>query len=1476
MTRTCAGALALVNWKGVFYERYLFDRHVTALEGANGAGKTTVMIAAYIVLLPDMSRLRFTNLGETSATGGDRGVWGRLGDLGRPSYAVIDFILPGKRRLVAGVHLERKGEPSVEPTAFIVTDLGPDVRLQDLLLLVQGETEAVPELSELRENAAKHGGWLKTFASVRDYLTELFDHGVLPLRLGTDEERNKFNEMLRTSMTGGISSTLSKGLRSFLLKEEAGLANTLQRMRANLDACRRTRIEVQESRRLEHEIGGVYEAGHTMFAAAFSATRERADELSRRVDTAEAELVKVSEAEVLARKAFEKTVAELEKLEIRHKELGGQLTAAQKLHTTLRDAQAAFKRLSSCTQALDEANRDLHLAAQVRSGTETQRALRRGELRRAEAGYNLAAQGLADLQQGIQELHRRAGAFRQVVRRLSEAELNLQASPLPASNFSDCLRSAQAELGKTDQERREVKMLLDDATAHRSRHEEAMKALRSLCDDQVEVENAYQAAITALGGHRDCIALARRLPVLEENLSEEHHLEARQVLVRQQAHELGVVITDESAKDSIIRLLDSAEAERADREVHAASYGTIVTESRLLLNGLTAQEQELRKRLPQWLDLDTRANRIGVHLGTAVLDRPGLEVARIALAEQLATAKRIEEELWNAQERLLLEARELLAAEGPFSPDLLQLRDRLGAELLATSFEDLALEEAGRFEAQLGSLTQALVVDDPHRAAAEAADRPDALCDLWLVARDANLEGLTAAQLTPRPGERDLRVNEGPALRISRIPSRPRLGRRARERRAAELRQEAATRAIELNEARVHRHALERLINDGDLVLAGHALWLAGNPALEMDEVHRQIAETEERLRQSGQKLIHHNQAAQVFSTRIKGLRALLGEAFLLDPPDHGLRLKAVMAELEAARRAKVMVSTKERHAEHVDRELAVLRQPPLNPDEILRLEKRLEELILLRNRLESGIDALEYVLANRVALTWNEAPERLAVEQELLPALNTQLQEAKQERDNADKILRETEQCHEESVQRFHAADANQKNAAKEHESARNHFESFGVPRPTEKEIAAAAHAANLLAGELSNFGQRRDDLLKRHGSEEKVAQQAQKAVQAAEAHLTVERREAEPALKRWQALQDRAERHGLTGALHTERTARLGEIRGHVNLVQEAKAQEKVLLERLRGAQDGPALLKSLELLHQQHDTSDVGFADACLDLWLAVRDWLHRRLPAQMAEQSDPSESLLLLRDRLMGLEERLSSQERDLRGESEDVAKSISVQIRKARGQVMRLNQNLEGVGFGSIQGICVRLDMVERMDQILRALRTGAVQGLLFQADIPIEEALDQIFKRHGGGRTGGQRLLDYREYVHLHVEIRRRAGGNWEQANPNRLSTGEAIGVGAALMMVVLTEWERDATFLRGKRSHGSLRFLFLDEANRLSHDNLGIIFDLCRTLDLQLLIAAPEVARAEGNTTYHLVRRTTVDGREEVVVSGRRIRAKP
>lgn len=85
--------------------------------------------------------------------------------------------------------------------------------------------------------------------------------------------------------------------------------------------------------------------------------------------------------------------------------------------------------------------------------------------------------------------------------------------------------------------------------------------------------------------------------------------------------------------------------------------------------------------------------------------------------------------------RLHAEVRELLAAGGPVSPELLALRDRLGAELLAASYEEVGIDEAGAVEARLGLAVHALVVEDLDEAVRAVADRPEALESVWLVGR---------------------------------------------------------------------------------------------------------------------------------------------------------------------------------------------------------------------------------------------------------------------------------------------------------------------------------------------------------------------------------------------------------------------------------------------------------------------------------------------------------------------------------------------------------------------------------------------------------------------------------------------------------------------------------------------------------------------------------------------------------------------
>ena len=49
--------------------------------------------------------------------------------------------------------------------ALVQGPLEPTVRLQDLLLLTTGDQQAVPELDELRENAARLSAKLRRLAS---------------------------------------------------------------------------------------------------------------------------------------------------------------------------------------------------------------------------------------------------------------------------------------------------------------------------------------------------------------------------------------------------------------------------------------------------------------------------------------------------------------------------------------------------------------------------------------------------------------------------------------------------------------------------------------------------------------------------------------------------------------------------------------------------------------------------------------------------------------------------------------------------------------------------------------------------------------------------------------------------------------------------------------------------------------------------------------------------------------------------------------------------------------------------------------------------------------------------------------------------------------------------------------------------------------------------------------------------------------
>jgi chromosome partition protein MukB len=1453
MSRARATALALVNWKGVFYERYQLDRRVTALEGANGAGKTTVMIAAYIVLLPDMSRLRFTNLGETAAIGGDRGIWGRLGEPSRPSYAALELDLGDGVRVIAGVLLTRKAEPTLELTPFLISELAPGIRLQDLLLVVTAEEEAVPELAELRANVAAARAKLEVFSSAKDYFATLFELGIGALRLSSDEDRSRLGDMLRTSMTGGISRAITAELRSFLLREQVSIGDTLGRMRENLNACRRTRIEVSEAQLLEQEISGVYDAGQGMFAAALQATRERAHEQREAA-------LSLEEGATRARQALTHAVCAAETLAAREQELSQELGQQRAALDLLREQT----RISESHEALRAIQRDvdqerLAAAAQVellrahKQSAASEREAHKKQREMAQQNQERAALGLADLQAGLDELHRRGSAHRQAQRLLAEIA-TLSGEQPNVAELPARVAQAQSRLREIDAERlgRERALTL---AAQRQAEWRAASALLSELGHASTPDSAYQLAREAL---RELDKLEQALaekPALSERLAEHRRLAERQQVAHKAAQALAVT-PGPGVLQQLDGLLTAADAELEKLEEQKRA----LEDERRRVSG---ERKSTRERLAQaqanlgkHRRLLQRVERISAGAGPFTPTREAVLRLRDSLSGEREELKSALQAATARREQLLHDANHLEGSAGQFSAELLKLRDELDGELLGNRFEELDVKEAARLEALLGPLTQAIVVDDVALASARLQGKPRELSELRLIAAGTDL-ALLNQHASEHAG--DLYVSEGPALRVTRRPERPTLGRRARAARIEDLRKEAVTLGEELERRQARLRAVTTALGEIDQLLPDAELLERGDPAQAqslLQTAEQQLTRDEQALDQSVVEL-----ALRVNETRARAgrQRNLLSEAFLLDAENHAEMAAGIGSELGRLEQAQSQLSRLAKQREKLGALLEALRSPPPAVEELARFEAERTELSAERDRIFRLLEALTQLGQELPALAWADAERSLQNREQVAPALEEQHQRARAAVEATELQVLAAEAAWERATGELQSAEAELCAIAAHAERLAQELSSSSVPADLTPE-RAAQQLSELRATAARLTLEERDLLARRGAGAERVRQLGQDLAKI-EVELDAAKASAEPARARWQALRDHAERELV---LHSGESSEHDEPRTALELAAEARSRAELLQDRLAAARGGDSLATEIG---EQTLAND----DAFLTLWLRVREWLARRVPAQVAQVEDPLLALERLRGHLTVLEQRLGHQEADLRGASEDIARGIEVQLRRAKAQVRRLNQNLDGVSFGSIAGIRVELRRAAQMEPVLRALAEGSAQELLFQSSLPTEEALSEILRRYGGGRSGGGRVLDYREYLELVVEVQRKADGSWEPANPTRLSTGEAIGVGAALMMVVLAEWERDANLLRARRGPGSLRFLFLDEANRLSQDNLGSLFDLCESLDLQLLIAAPEVARADGNTTYRLIRKVSEDGREEVIVSGRR-----
>ena len=1457
--------LALVNWRGMFYERYVLDPGVTALEGANGAGKTTVMIAAYVVLLPDQRFLHFEPLAEDGARAEDRGVWGRLGE-GEDSYAAIDFRLANGERLVAGVHLARTGRDGGELHPFLVRGLPPDVQLQHVLLEHRDGHDEVPAPDRLADLSAVSGARFEWSDSVNAYLQNLFDAGVTPMPLSTDSERAKLNELLRTSMLGGISRRLGEGLRGFLLRPEEGLGDTLIRIRGSLDDCRRTRMQVEESRRLEREIHDILDAGVHMFAAAVEGARRFADERQRQA------------AEAL-RKENDARVAH-DGLVLRHADARTTLTVAEgdeaetkiaAVHAEQRSRQVEraneIWRKRTEEEARRQANEEVAADATSVHGT-AKAALQSCEetVRVREKDHQESAKGMADIQAGLERLHSRASRYRAVRAALRRARVLL-----PHVEFAD--KDAGVVLDRCEREAREASARLVAASAQFDTAEQAERAFREvhvvllrIAGGPLADSEAHAGALEALKHLRAEDAAVERLPSLRAEKENAAVLAVRQEAARKKA--LALTSIEErvttAADVHLARNLCSGEATLVQAELTGSveKHGDLLRD----IKSRKVDVDALVKRADDYRRLKAAVHSVATRWDRAIEGSIQLTALLACLHEDLArTQQSLKESEANlaAIEAALQEVRN---ARGSFPRYLPEACEIVDGRLLVERFEDVQFDRASDVEARLGPLVHAILVPDPELAARKLADIDDRPDTVWLV--DAQRSELTPGELPDgdRLGDA-VAVPQMHGVRLTRLPKTPVVGRQARERVAQQLETELRVAEGKLADGRERVHLLGPDIEVTTGLLPKAELLDGSDPEPLLTMAGEVLAETERSATSAAKKIDLTRRRLGQLNARKSALEDLWLDAALLDASDQTKRAAELEVEVVAAVRAQRHLDTIRRERETLEQNLDVLRSPP--PDEatcgelrriVVSAREVRERWIAPQPDLESARDDID-------ALQFADAEETIRKDEQLLASLNTQVEGAerrleqarglrdavKEEENSRDLARRNAEstldaclkriQDLEEELTRTGVEDASDKAAEYAQTAA------IQAAALLEKAASVTRRAMELVAG---------------------LAPQIETAMERLTSAVSDrEERDAQagPAVERWSALRDRCQSLGLLDAALADVSLDDVEGKASIDVFQLRQRWWDLMLERLDHAADGKGLAEALRLIETAEEAGNERFLRA----WLDTRTWLAQRVPKHVSEVNDPVEALRRLRRHLDALVEKLGRYEDRLRGDSRDVVRSIEGRLRKVNNLLVKLNRDLRGVGFGSIEAIRVQSEREAKMSGILTALSAPEDQHQLFAADMTIEQALDELFRRHGGRRDGGRRILDYREYVRLRVEVRRRGSETWEEARGSQLSTGEAIGVGAAVMMVVLTAWERDASLLRARREVGTLRFLFLDEATRLSLDNLEVLFGLCAALELQLLIAAPEVATSSGNTTYLLQRSADAAGREVVLVSGRR-----
>jgi len=1457
-------SLTLINWNGFFARTFDLDELVTTLSGGNGAGKSTTMAAFVTALIPDLTLLHFRNTTEAGATSGsrDKGLHGKL--RAGVCYSMLDVVNSRHQRVVVGVRLQQVAgrDKKVDIKPFSIHGLPTDTNPTDMLTEVLNSRQArVLPLNEVKDRVeAQEGVQFRAYNSVTDYHAMLFDLGVVPRRLRSASDRSKFYRLIEASLYGGISSAITRSLRDYLLPENSGVRKAFQDMEAalrenrmTLEAIRVTQSDRDLFKHLISEATSYVSADYMRHANERRGHLDSALQLRNELFSSRKQLATEQYRHVeMARELAEHSGAESD-LEVDYQAASDHLNLVQTAMRQQEKIERYDADIEDLTLRLEEQTEVVAEAREIQEENEA-----RAEA--AELEVDELKSQLADFQQALDVQQTRAIQYQQALQALERARTLCQLPDLSIENAAEWQESFQAKEEEATERLLRLEQKLSVAEAAHSQFEQALALVTSIAGD-VTRQDAWQTGRELLRDasnqrhHAEQLSSLRlRLNELEQRLREQH--EAERLLAefckRQGQH---------YEADALAGLQQELEAQIEQLNSSVSDAGEQRMMMRQELEQLRERITSLTARAPHWLAAQEILTQLSEQTGQALNSSQDVtEYMQQLLERERETT--VERDEVAAQKRDIERQIERLSQPGGAEDArLTQLAERFGGVLLSEIYDDVTLDDAPYFSALYGPSRHAIVVPDLSRVRELLDGLEECPEDLYLIEGDPQSFDDSVFSVDELQNAVVVKVAER-QWRYSRFPKIPLFGRAARENQLELLHLERDKLAERYATLSFDVQKTQRLHQSFSRFIGSHlAVAFDADPEAQIRQLGARRGELERALNQHESNNQQQRQQYELAKEGVSQLNRLLPRINLLLDDTLGDRCEEIREQVDAAQEAARFLHQHGAKLAKLEPIIAVLQS---DPEQHEQLQADYQQAQQQQRNARQQAFALTEVVQRRAHFSYDDSASMLNGNNDLSDKLRQRLEQAEGERSRSRDRLRE----HQAQLTQYSQVLASLKSAydAKRDmlKELQQEMQDIGVQADSSAEERARVRRDELYTA-LSHNRARRNQLEKQLTFCEAEMDNLQKRLRQLERQYHQVREQVVSAKAGWCTVLRLVKENGVERRLHRRELAYLSG--------DELRSMSDKALGALRLAvADNEHLRDVLRL------SEDPKRPERKIQFFIAVYQHLRERIRQDIIRTDDPVEAIEQMEIELNRLTEELTAREQMLAISSRSAANIIRKTIQREQNRIRQLNQGLQTVSFGQVRSVRLNVNVRETHAMLLDTLSEEHEQHQdLFNSNrLTFSEALAKLYQRLNphidmGQRTPqtiGEELLDYRNYLEMEVEVNRGSDG-WLRAESGALSTGEAIGTGMSILVMVVQSWEEESRRLRGK-DISPCRLLFLDEAARLDARSIATLFELCERLEMQLVIAAPENISPEKGTTYKLVRKV-FNNTEHVHVVGLR-----